>query len=189
MKKYTPYILPLVILSIVFFLVFRWYNARTNQAKPDLFGEGVQIENLSEDELRNTLSESADLEKVDLKQVEEAQKAEGATGRSEELKSAVLTGSIRYEYQDGRVRFSVIASLPEDVKDEGQYNVWLHQPDTDGHDTDKFVFNLTKQKGGFLGTASIPTDQLPVTVLVARGTELAVGDVLLEGTIEPQDAE
>ena len=56
MKKYTPYIFPLVVLSVVFLLVFRWYSMRTDRLETDLFAEGVEIENLSEDEMVRSIN-------------------------------------------------------------------------------------------------------------------------------------
>ncbi|GEM_PF-383685 len=177
MNKYTPYLLPLVVLSVVFFLVFRWYNARTEQLRPDLFGEGVQIENLTDDELLSTFDESSDLETVQLERVTPPA-TEGETTDSEVPAASIAEGAIRYTVQDDRARFSVIATLPLEAQN---YHVWIR--DLDG-ETNRYVFTLSEQKGGFLGSASIPVDQLPVEVLVARGSQTEIGTVLLRGTLE-----
>ncbi len=177
MNKYTPYLLPLVVLSVVFFLVFRWYNARTEQLRPDLFGEGVQIENLTDDELLDTFDESSDLETVQLERVAPPT-TEDETAEPETPAATLAEGVIRYTVQDDRARFSVIVTLPMEAEN---YHVWIRDAETD---TDRYVFTLSEQKGGFLGSASIPVDQLPVEVLVARGSQTEMGTVLLRGTLE-----
>lgn len=178
MKKYTPYLLPLVVLSVVFFLVFRWYNTRTDQAEPELFGEGVQIENLSEEELQETVSGSDDLETVELEQVAPEQVPTETDEPAEPTQPRMAEGVIRYNVQDDRARFSVVATLP--MGEMQNYQVWIQ--DVDGEDS-RHVFALTQQKGGFLGSASIPVDQLPLEVLVTRGSETELGEVLLRGQL------
>lgn len=174
MKKYTPYLLPLIVLSVVFFLVFRWYNTRTERQQADLFGEGVQIEDLTDEELMETLSGSEDLETVQLEQVDVEDEAEAP---------AVAEGVIRYDIVNDRVRFSVVASLP---LDEQNYHIWLR--DQDG-ETTRYISSLSERKGGFIGSASLPVDQLPVEVLVTRGSQLELGTVLLRGRLDAPAAE
>ena len=171
MKKYTPYLLPLIVLSVVFFLVFRWYNTRTERQQADLFGEGVQIENLTDEELQETLSGAGDLETVQLEQVEPESAPE------------VAEGVIRYEIIEDRARFSVVASLPIDADN---YQVWLR--DANGENT-RHAFSLAERKGGLIGSASIPVDQLPVEVLVTRGSSDEMGSVLMRGMLEAPAAE
>lgn len=178
MKKYTPYLLPLIILSVIFFLVFRWYNQRTSQVQEDLFGEGIQIENLSEEELRETLGGSDDLQTVELQPVvtetELGQEGEGAEATEPQL----AEGVIRYEEVAGRTRFSVIATLP---MSEEPYQVFLRK--TGGEDI-RHAFTLTSRKGGYLGTASLPNEELPIEVLVTRGGTDVPGRILLRGILE-----
>ncbi len=167
MKKYTPYIFPLVVVGVVFLLVFRWYNMRTQQAEEQLFGEGVQIENLSETEVQAALSGVGDFETVEL------------------VGSATASGEIKYEVRDERVRFTVSAQLPEN---EGPYQVWLKEVNGDG---ERLAFTLEEGKGGLIGSAALPSNLLPFEVLV---TDQAVvptesGQVLLRGTISAQEAE
>ncbi len=67
MKRFTPYIFPLVVLLVIFFLVYRWYSLRSQQRAEDAeFGEGIQIENLSEEEAANVVTGVGDVETAPL---------------------------------------------------------------------------------------------------------------------------
>jgi hypothetical protein len=167
MKKYTPYIFPLIVLAIVFFLIFRWYNLRTQRVSNDLFGEGVQIENLTEADLETVLNGIRDVSRVELES-----EAEGARGE------------IRYEISDERVRFTVSAALPQ--TDEG-YQVWLKEADGDRR---RLAFGLEEGKGGYLGSAALSADLLPFEVVVTRNVpqvEDELEEVVLRGTIRQED--
>ncbi len=181
MKKYSPYLLPLIVLSVVFFLVFRWYNERSERLQNDLFGEGIQIENLSEEELQDTLGGTANLRTVELEPAAPEVDEDGEGDTAQE--AAFADGVIRYESLEDRVRFSVIATLPMTGE---SYQVFLREVDTDNV---RFAFTLTPRKGGFIGTASIPQSNLPVEVLVTRGGTSQPGAVLLRGTLEADQVE
>lgn len=148
MKKYTPYIFPLVVVGIVFLLVFRWYNMRTQQAEEQLFGEGVQIENLSEDEVRDALTGVGDYETVALSQ------DAGATQPT--------TGEIKYEIRDDKVRFTVSADLDPTT---GPYQVWLKES---AGEAKRLAFTLEEGKAGLFGSAALPANLLPFEVLVTK---------------------
>lgn len=170
MKKYTPYIFPLVVLSVVFLLVFRWYSMRTQRLEPDTFAEGVEIENLSEDELVNSINGVGDYEVVDLTASEESEEE--------------VQGEIRYEIVDEKVRFSVMANLPESDMD---YHVWLKEVDGDAI---REVFTLEPGKGGYVGSAALPSELLPFEVIVTEGADAvdAAETNVLRGTIQAEES-
>jgi len=163
MKKYTPYIFPLVVLSVVFLLVFRWYSMRTERLDQDLFAEGIEIENLSEAELAESVSGAGDYMSTNLVSADEDSQ-----------------GTIRYEIKDGKVRFSVIANLPNV---DANYKVWLKEVDGEAM---REVFSLTFGKGGHVGSAAIPSELLPFEIIVSdkdNATD-ALEENILRGMIE-----
>ena len=166
MKKYTPYIFPLVVLSVVFLLVFRWYGMRTQRLEQDLFAEGVEIENLSEGELVKSINGVGDYDSVEL------------SSESEDSR-----GVIRYEIKDDKVGFSVMANLPESDED---YRVWLKEVDGEAM---REVFTLVEGKGGYVGSAALPSALLPFEVIVSE--EIDAMDVMetniLKGVIEVEE--
>ena len=169
MKRLTPYIFPLIVLAIVFFLVYRWYSLRSERnADNSDYGEGIEIENLSDTEADSVLRGVGDFETAPLE-------------KSEETSSEVTgVGSIRYEIKDGKVRFSVVADLPEP---EEPYHVWIRTADGDNLTN---AFDLELGKGGYMGTASVNEDLLPLEVIVSQsGNKSEVLDsVILKGVVE-----
>lgn len=199
MKKYTPYILPLIVIAVVFILVYRWYNMRTERMTSSLLDEGVIIENLSEEELAETLNEAGDFKTIELKPVtpagDDIDAGEGenegdgddtgdTTDSADETSSdaqspQVSDAVIRYDItDDNRVRFSVIGTFPESSE---SYQVFLR--DIDGTVT-RHAFTLEDRKGGLVGSAGVSVDVLPVDVIVARGGTDEPGEVVLEGRID-----
>ena len=90
-------------------------------------------------------------------------------------------GRVRYELKDGRVKFSVYASLPE--LELGQYQVWLREP---GSTVSRKAFVLEAGKGGYIGSAAISQEVTPFEVVVSK--EVRPDDqmevVILTGVIE-----
>lgn len=168
MKKYTPYIFPLVVLGIVFMLVFRWYTLRSERMEYSILGEGVEIENLSQEELVNSIQGVGDYDSVDL-----------SSDNPEN------TGMIRYEVKEDKVRFSVMANLPEPTT---EYRVWLKE--TDGTAM-REVFILTAGKGGYIGSAALPSELLPFEVIISESADakMAAEENVLSGTIEAESVE
>ena len=164
MKKYTPYIFPLVVFAIIFMLVFRWYNLRSERMQYALLGEGVEIENLSQEEVAD-FNGVGDYESVDL------------DSNNEET-----DGVIRYEVKDDKVRFSVMANLPES---EDDYRVWLKSTDSNAM---REVFTLEFAKGGYIGSAALPSELLPFEVIVSQNDspEMADENSLLRGMIKDE---
>lgn len=163
MKKVLPFVFPVAALLLVAFLAFRWYGQRTDRTgEISQFGEGVEIEELSSSELDSVIKGVGDYKTVEL---------EGGDD---------VLGGIRYEIADGKVTFSVSASLPE--LEEGVYQVWLKA--TDSEATRK-AFKLEYAKGGFMGSAAISAETLPFEVLVSRemSEDDIIEDIVLRGVI------
>ncbi len=168
MKKYTPYIFPLVVFGIIFMLVFRWYTLRSERMEYSILGEGVEIENLSQEEMVKSIQGVGDYDSVDL------------TSENPEN-----NGVIRYEVKDDKVRFSVMANLPEPTT---EYRVWLKE--TDGTAM-REVFTLTPGKGGYIGSAALPSELLPFEVIVSESADakMAAEENVLSGTIDATESE
>jgi hypothetical protein len=146
MKKVLPFIFPVAALLLVAFLAFRWYGQRTEKTgEITEFGEGVEIQELSNAELDKVMKGSGDYKTVNLEGSEEA------------------VGTVRYEIADGKVRFSVNADLP--ALTSGMYQVWLKATDSDAI---RKAFTLEDSKSGYMGSAAISEETLPFEVVITR---------------------
>ncbi len=147
MKKFLPFLFPLIALLIIFVLIFRWYNAQTSskQGKIPDFADGTSISELSPVDNTKLRKGAKDVSTVEMQ------------GSKNE------TGEIRYEIKDGKVQFSVIATLP--VAKDASYQVWLQ--DLNGSSKKK-AFTLEVEKGGYVGSGSISADVLPFEVVVSQ---------------------
>jgi len=166
-KQVLPFLFPIAAILLVVILAFRWYNLRSEQmGQISEFAEGVEIENLSEQELNDDFSGAEDLESIDL---------------SSETEDAL--GGVRYEIEEGRVRFSVNAALPE--PENGFYQVWLKDP---AGEAVRKAFRLEMEKGGYSGSAAISAETLPFEIVVSRETndDLQMEEVVLRGLIEEE---
>jgi hypothetical protein len=167
MKKLYPYIFPAVALLFVLFLLFRWYNLRTQrEGMTSLLSDGVKIENLDPSEASDFLKGAKDYETVSLS-------GEGTN-----------MGEIRYEIKDEKVSFSISTVLPRLT--EGKYQVWLKDIDSEGK---RKGLVLEYKKGGYVGSAAISAGTLPFEVIVSK--EMADDDqleeIMLEGVVEAQE--
>jgi len=92
---------------------------------------------------------------------------------------------IRYEVKEDKVRFSVMANLPEPTT---QYRVWLKE--TDGTAM-REVFILTAGKGGYIGSAALPSELLPFEVIISESADakMAAEENVLSGTIADEAME
>lgn len=170
MKKYLPFVFPVVAFLIVLFLASRWYGMRnqieTGQMSP--FAEGVEIENLSQNELTEVLRGVGDYKTVDMMSSDDES-----------------MGAIRYEIVDDKVKLSVMAGLP--VLENETYQVWLRE--VEGQAIRK-AFLLDFSKGGHWGSAAISTEALPFEVVVSRETQPAddqLETVLLQGVVSQEE--
>jgi hypothetical protein len=167
MKKFSPYIFPLLVLGVVFLLVLRWYNLRTDRMESGLLGEGVVIENLSEEEVAS-LEGVGDYETIELEKVAEN-----------------TSGVVRYDVNDGKVTFTVSANLPG--KEGAQYQVWLKEVNSN---TTRHAFDLNAKKGGYIGSAALSAELLPLEVIVreAQPATDSGEQALLKGVITLPEA-
>lgn len=149
MKKVVPFIFPLIALVIVLGLLFRWYSLRTNsdgQISPA--AQSIEVSDITSEEENRLARPAQDLQSVNL------------TPTSTD--SAVpAQGRVRYEMVDGKVNFSVSATLPE-LK-TGRYQVWLR---SEGEVTKAMVLRL--QKGGWMASGSVSGDHLPLEITVSH---------------------
>lgn len=162
-KQYYPFIVPTISLLLVLFLAFRWYNLRTQ--RDDIADvTQVEIENLSQDELM-VVQGASDVSTVDLE--------------SEDGEPAV--GQIRYKVDGERVLITVNADLPD--TEGAAYQVWLSEAEK----LPQPAFTLEKTKAGYLGSASIDLDRLPLELIITNQAEKIdnqMGEQLLKGMIE-----
>jgi len=194
MKRYLPYVFPAAALLVVVFLTYRWYSQNTaGIGQISEFAEGVEIEELSEQEQTNVSRGVGDIQTVQLQPVTQQEEDEDAddSDTEEELSevdeiAATATGQVRYEIVDGRVRFSVMATLPE--QDLGYYQVWLKAVDSDAI---RKAFLLELSKSGFMGSAAISADTLPFEVVVSyeMGEAAKPSNTLLTGVIQANEEE
>lgn len=203
MKAISPYIFPLIVVAIVFFLIYRWYS---NQQTPTSdIGEGITIENLSESELSDVLSGVGDYDTIELEPVEpptevptgdEAADAAAAERRQRLRRTlAGLAAVVRYEIDGDTLRLSVIGQPEEpttqtETVDQQQpdYTVWFKR--LDGDEVQR-GFALEPGKGGLVGSGSLSASLLPLEVFVTQGTEWQddMSNVVLKGVIEAKTAE
>lgn len=167
MKKYIPFVFPALALAIVIFLGYRWYSSQTVKSNGKItdFAEGVQIEDLSSDQLNKLKKNgSKDIPSVELKG-----DAEGV-------------GSVRYEIANGKVSFTVSADIAAPKKGEF-YQVWLKEV---GGESRKKAFQLEFGKGGYVGWGAVSEDTLPFEVVVSKETkdDDQIEAVQLSGTVQ-----
>lgn len=158
---------------------------RTQRLEQDMFAEGVEIENLSEEELVNSVNGVGDYKVVDLvSSSQESEKMDDSDISEENSMIVDSEGVIRYEIKDGKVRFSVVANLPESDLD---YNVWLKEVDGTAM---REVFSLVSGKGGYVGSASLPEELLPFEVIVSQEVEASdvLKNIILRGVISAEDS-
>jgi len=160
LKKITPYIFPLLAFAFVVFMFVRWYSTRVAEQGNGLLSSDLEITSLTQEEEESIIRGTADFSTVDMMAVGEA------------------SGEIRYQLLEDKLNFTVTANLPDSNE---AFGVWLKEVDGD---TKKKVFNLTYSKAGFIGSASVPAEVLPVEVVVSTESDLLLEDAILRGIIE-----
>jgi hypothetical protein len=88
------------------------------------------------------------------------------------------SGEIRYQLVEDKLNFTVTANLPDSNE---AFTVWLKEIDGDAK---KKVFTLSYSKAGFIGSASVPAEVLPIEVIVSTESDLLLEDALLRVIIE-----
>ncbi len=165
-KQYYPFIVPAISLILVLFLAFRWYNLRTQRDSISDVTQ-VEVEDLTQEELL-VVQGASDVSTVDLK--------------SETDEPAI--GQVRYKVEDERVLITITADLPE--LETESYQVWFAGQGKEPQQ----AFMLTRSKAGYLGSASLNIENLPLEVLVTDQSGVTAGQMgrqLLKGLIEAQE--
>ncbi len=168
LKQYYPFVVPTISLALVLILAFRWYNLRTKRTAPTEITQ-VEIENLSQDDLK-IIQGADDVSTVEL----------------EAESDQPILGQIRYKIDEDRVLVTLSADLPK--LQDSYYQVWF----VSGDKKPQPAFRLQLSKSGFIGSASVLKEQLPLEVLVTDQTGTApefAGKMILKGTIQAEKAE
>ena len=173
MKKSFSYLLPFFLLLVTAILVFRWLQSRPTGLDINGATEGIEISDLTGDEV-SPLG-SSDAQKVNLSPINEES-------------SEPMTGEIRYTASnDGsKTNFTVFTMLPELSTGEGSYQVWF-----EGDKGRTKAMKLHFAKGGYLGEGSISSDFDEVNVLISQEQvdDNTVEKELLSGTIQLKKSE
>lgn len=161
MKKFLPFVLPALVIIMIVYLGYQWYQKRVQDRIPvPEVTAGTEIENLSASELAL---------------LENMQKG---VGNYETIK---MTGSgigeIRYEIRDGKALFSVNANLPTDNNET--YTLYIKEASAADFTPSK---QLEESKGGLFVSVAVAIDKLPVAVEVRQGST-----VVLSGEIQAPD--
>lgn len=164
LQNLLPYLFPLIAIIFVVIMFARWYKGKTAETPLSLLDSQLQVETLPAQLQDSILKGATDYEMLDL---------EGAEG---------AMGELRYQIKDDKLSFTVTANLPTAKED---YAVWL--TDLDG-EAKKRVFNLVYSKAGYVGSAIVPADVLPVKVVVAKASDLMLEDALLEAELTAPEA-
>lgn len=167
LKSFLPYIFPLLSLALVIFMFARWYRSKTAETPSDfLNSESFQVEELNQEAAEQIMRGSTDYKSVTLTGDEEA------------------SGEIRYQEVDGKVNFTITTNLPASQE---SYAVWLKALDSEAQ---RYLFALESTKAGYVGSAVLQAEVLPVELVVSKASDLLLQDVVLRGTIEaPQAAD
>lgn len=159
LQDLLPYVFPLIAVIFVGIMFARWYQARTAATPTGLLDPEFAVESLSAEEQNSIIKGATDYDMVTMQGDENAM------------------GEVRYQIADGKLSFTVTANLPESEED---YAVWLAD---EAKQTRKRVFNLSYSKAGYVGSAMVSAEVLPVQVVVSKASDLMLQDTVLEATI------
>ncbi len=159
-KKVSPYIFPLLAFAFVVFMFVRWYSTRVAEEGASLLSNDLEITTLTQEEEESIIRGTTDFSTAEMMAVGEA------------------SGEIRYQLVEDKLNFTVTANLPDSNE---AFAVWLKEIDGDAK---KKVFTLSYSKAGFIGSASVPAEVLPIEVIVSTESDLLLEDALLRGIIE-----
>jgi len=159
-KKFVPYIFPLLAFAFVVFMFVRWYSNRVAEQGNGLLSSDLEIVSLTQEEEESMIRGTTDFSTAEMMAVGES------------------SGEIRYQLTEDKLNFTVTANLPDSKE---AFVVWLKEIDGDAK---KKVFTLVYSKAGFIGSASVPAEVLPVEVVVSTESDLLLEDAFLRGIIE-----
>lgn len=159
LQALLPYLFPLIAIIFVVIMFARWYKGKTAEKPVSLLdSQQLQVESLPANVQNDIIKGASDYKMLSM---------QGATG----------AGELRYQIKDGKLTFTVTANLPESKED---YAVWLM--DASGS-SKRRVFNLEFGKAGYVGSAVVSADVLPVKVLVVKASDLMLQDILFQAEI------
>ena len=163
LQSLLPYLFPLIAIVLVVVMFARWYKGKTAEAPVSLLDSQLEVESLSAQMQDSIIKGAADYKMLNMIGVDQA------------------VGELRYQIKDDKLSFTVTANLPSSKE---EYAVWLS--DMDGT-AKKRVFNLKYSKAGYVGSAMVSDDILPIKVLVSKASDLMLEDILLQTEIlEPE---
>jgi len=156
LQSLLPYLFPLIAIILVVVMFARWYKGKTAEAPVSLLDSQLEVESLPAQMQDSIIKGATDYKMLNMIGVDQA------------------VGELRYQIKDDKLSFTVTANLPSSKE---EYAVWLS--DMDGT-AKKRVFN---SKAGYVGSAMVSDDILPVKVLVSKASDLMLEDILLQTEI------
>lgn len=164
LQSLLPYLFPLIAIILVVVMFARWYKGKTAEAPVSLLDSQLEVESLPAQVQDSIIKGATDYKMLNMIGVDQA------------------VGELRYQIKDDKLSFTVTANLPSSKE---EYAVWLS--DMDGT-AKKRVFNLKYSKAGYVGSAMVSADILPVKVLVSQASDLMLEDILLQTEIVQPEA-
>lgn len=164
LQSLLPYLFPLIAIILVVVMFARWYKGKTAEAPVSLLDSQLEVESLPAQMQDSIIKGATDYKMLNMIGVDQA------------------VGELRYQIKDDKLSFTVTANLPSSKE---EYAVWLS--DMDGT-AKKRVFNLKYSKAGYVGSAMVSDDILPVKVLVSKASDLMLEDILLQTEIVQPEA-
>lgn len=197
MKALIPFILPLVVLIILGVVFWRWVQNNSNEPAISDSAASVQVMEVDQATTTELARGASDVPTVEMTSPEDApEAADNSSAR------------IRYQIKDNAVSLLVLASLATRVQaarqaaqneattagevqptpSDPKYIVWFKPA---GQETLTRAFELEVGKGGFMGTASVSLDALPMTVYITTAETMAdvPANTWFEATIPAPTAE
>ncbi len=159
LQSLLPYLFPLIAVILVVVMFARWYKGKTADAPVSLLDSQLEVESLPAQMQDSIIKGATDYKMLNMVGVDQA------------------VGELRYQIKDDKLSFTVTANLPNAKED---YAVWLSNMDGAAK---KRVFNLKYSKAGYVGSAMVSDDILPVKVLVSKASDLMLEDILLQAEI------
>lgn len=160
LQEFLPYLFPLLAVVFVVVMFARWYQSRTAETPTGLLDPQFAVEALPTEVQNNIVRGAAGYESVKLQGEEQAM------------------GEVRYQVEGDKFTFAVSANLPASRE---EYVVWLTDEDNQARQR---VFNLSYSKAGYVGSAVVAADILPVRVVISKASDLLLQDVLLQADID-----
>jgi hypothetical protein len=159
LQNLLPYFFPLVAIILVVIMFARWYKGKTAEAPVSLLDQQLEVQALPSEMQDNIIKGATDYQVLNMIGTNQA------------------VGEVRYQIKDDKLNFTITANLAESKE---EYAVWL--ADVNG-DAKRRVFNLVYSKAGYIGSASVSDDILPVKVVVTKASDLMLQDILLQTQI------